>query len=70
MDAQPAPTWAGFFIPKIRPAARLTPHHYFLSSDPLNNGMHWGHAGLLAALTVAFLATAVWAFDHRDLRQG
>lgn len=49
--------------------ARLTPHHYFLSSDPLNNGMHWGHASLLATLTVTLLAAAVWSFDHRDLRQ-
>lgn len=49
--------------------ARITPHYYFLSSDPLNNGMHWGHATLLTALTGALLVTAVWTFDHRDLRQ-
>lgn len=50
--------------------ARITPHHYFLSNDPLNNGLHWGHAGLLTGLTAALLTVAVWAFDHRDLRQG
>jgi ABC-2 type transport system permease protein len=50
--------------------ARATPHHYFLANDPLNNGMHWGHAALLAAVTAALIATAVSTFDHRDLRQG
>lgn len=49
--------------------ARITPHYYFLSSDPLNRGMHWGHAALLTAITGVLLATAVWTFDHRDLRQ-
>lgn len=50
--------------------ARITPHHYFLASDPLNNGMHWGHATLLAALTAALVAAAIWSFNRRDLRQG
>lgn len=50
--------------------ARLTPHYYFLASDPLNNGMQWGHGTLLAALAAAFIAIAVWSFDRRDLRQG
>lgn len=50
--------------------AMLTPHHYAMSSDPLNNGINWGHAALLAALAAALIAAATWAFDHRDLRQG
>lgn len=50
--------------------ARLTPHYYFLANDPLNNGMDWGHATLLAAVAAAFIGGAVWAFDRRDLRQG
>ena len=45
------------------------PFHYFLSSDPLNNGMNWLHAGVLAAMTAALLVLAVVAFDRRDLRQ-
>jgi ABC-2 type transport system permease protein len=50
--------------------ARVTPHHYFLSSDPLNNGISGGHAVVLAGLVTALVAVAVWSFDHRDLRQG
>lgn len=49
--------------------ARWTPNHYYLSSDPLVNGMHWGHAALLTALVVMLLAISVVAFDRRDLRQ-
>lgn len=48
--------------------ARLTPHHYYLSSDPLENGLRWGHAGVLAGLSAMLLGAAVWAFEHRDLR--
>ena len=29
--------------------AKCSPFYYYLTSDPLNNGMHWGHAGVLAA---------------------
>ena len=48
--------------------ARLTPFHYYLSSDPLNNGMAWGHAAVLAALSVVSIVAAVVSFDRRDLR--
>lgn len=47
---------------------RLTPHHYFLGDDPLNNGLNWGHAAVLAGLAVALIGVAVWTFDRRDLR--
>lgn len=43
--------------------------HYYLSSDPLVNGIHWGHAAVLASVVVILLAVAVFAFDRRDLRQ-
>ncbi len=49
--------------------ARWSPFYYFLTSDPLVNGLRWGHAGVLAALAVALVAVAVWAFRRRDLRQ-
>lgn len=49
--------------------ARLTPFYYYLTSDPLNNGMHWGHGAILAGLTVLLIALAVWLFSRRDLRQ-
>jgi len=49
--------------------ARWSPFHYYLSSDPLKNGMHWGHATVLAGLVVVLVAMAVGLFDRRDLRQ-
>jgi ABC-2 type transport system permease protein len=49
--------------------AKWSPFHYYLSSDPLMNGMPWGHAGVLALLTVALVAVAVMLFNRRDLRQ-
>jgi ABC-2 type transport system permease protein len=49
--------------------AKLSPFYYYLSSDPLMTGMHWGHGAVLAALTVVLVAASVWLFQHRDLRQ-
>ncbi|MGI9529225.1 MAG: ABC transporter permease subunit, partial [Acidimicrobiia bacterium] len=48
--------------------ARLTPFHYYLSSDPLNTGMDWGHAAVLAGLFLVTLVAAIVLFDRRDLR--
>lgn len=48
--------------------ARWSPFYYYLTRDPLNNGMPWGHAGVLAALTAALVASAVMLFRRRDLR--
>ena len=49
--------------------ARWSPFYYYLTSDPLNNGIHWGHTAVLAALFVGLVAVSVWIFDRRDLRQ-
>jgi len=46
-----------------------TPVHYYLSSDPLLNGMNWLHGGVLLALFAGLVALAVMLFDRRDLRQ-
>ncbi len=50
--------------------AKLSPFYYYLSADPLNSGMPWGHAAVLLALAVAIMAVAVPAFSRRDLRAG
>lgn len=50
--------------------ARLSPFHYYLSSDPLNNGMHWGHAAVLVAVLAVLVVAAVALFERRDIRQG
>jgi len=49
--------------------AKVSPFYYYLSSDPLLTGMHWGHAAVLGGLFVILVAAAVWLFQRRDLRQ-
>ena len=49
--------------------ARWSPFYYYLTSDPLTNGMHWGHGGVLAGLVVVLVAASVALFERRDLRQ-
>jgi ABC-2 type transport system permease protein len=44
--------------------------YYYSNSEPLINGLHLGHAALLAGLTVGLVVAAVRLFDRRDLRQG
>ncbi len=63
---------ANGFLPFSEGLEGLTkwgPFHYYLSSDPLLNGMNWGHAAVLLGLFVALVAAAVMLFDRRDLRQ-
>ena len=48
--------------------AAWSPYHYYLTSQPLTNGMPWADAAVLVALTVVLVAGAVFAFDRRDIR--
>lgn len=60
------------FLPlndKLAGYAKWSPFYYYSGSDPLNNGMNWGHGALLAALTAVFVILAVALFNRRDLRQ-
>ncbi|MEA2023548.1 MAG: ABC transporter permease subunit, partial [Actinomycetota bacterium] len=45
------------------------PFYYYLSSDPLMNGMDWGHGAVLTTLTLVLIGLAVVLFQRRDLRQ-
>jgi len=49
--------------------AKWSPFYYYLTSDPLINGMNWGHGAVLAGLAVALIAIAALLFNRRDLRQ-
>jgi ABC-2 type transport system permease protein len=49
--------------------ARFSPFHYYLGSDPLSNGMDWGHGALLAALAASLIVLSVVLFHRRDIRQ-
>jgi ABC-2 type transport system permease protein len=45
----------------------LSPFYYYSSADPITNGLHIGHAGVLLATTAVLLAIAVVTFNRRDL---
>jgi ABC-2 type transport system permease protein len=49
--------------------AKISPFYYYLTSDPLMNGMHWGHGAVLTGLAVILIALSVVLFQRRDLRQ-
>ncbi|HSF87690.1 MAG TPA: ABC transporter permease subunit, partial [Acidimicrobiia bacterium] len=63
---------ANAFLPlddSVAGLARWTPNYYYLTSDPLVNGLDWGHGAVLATLTVVLMAAAAVLFQRRDLRQ-
>lgn len=47
--------------------AKVSPFHYYLGSDPLNNGMDWSHAAVLAALCVVLIGVSFPLFARRDI---
>ena len=51
-----------------RVCARRSPWYYFDGSEPVYNGIAWGHLALLASASAALLVAAVVAFNRRDLR--
>lgn len=60
----------GFFSlsDSLAPLTRWTPWHYYLSSDPLVNGLDLVHAGVLAGIFIVLVAAAMVAFERRDVR--
>ena len=49
--------------------ARFSPFYYYLTSDPLVNGMNWAHGAVLTVLAIVFVGMSVVLFQRRDLRQ-
>ena len=49
--------------------AKFTPFGYYLSNEPLTNGMDWGNGLTLLVTFVVLVMAAVFLFDRRDLRQ-
>lgn len=45
----------------------LSPFYYYLSNNPLKNGLDVGHAVVLAVLGVVLFVVALFAFERRDL---
>lgn len=57
------------FSENLSGLVRWQPFYYYLTSDPLMNGMDWGHGAVLTTLIVVLVALAVVLFQRRDLRQ-
>lgn len=49
--------------------AAWSPFHYYLGNDPLNNGMDWGNAAILAGLSLGLIVLSSVLFERRDIRQ-
>ena len=50
--------------------AKAFPWYYFNGSQPLTNGIAWGHIGVLGAASVVLLGGALVGVNRRDLRIG
>ena len=51
----------------LEPFRKFSPFYYYNSTDPLGNGLDFGHAAVLLGLTLVFLAVALVSFQRRDL---
>ena len=47
----------------------LTPFSYYLGNDPLNNGIDWVDAAVLATLSAILIGLSFVLFQRRDIRQ-
>ena len=47
---------------------KFLPWYYFDGSDPVTNGVAWGHIGLLVSASAVLLAVSVIGFNRRDLK--
>ncbi len=59
------------FLPLIQggdAVAKLLPWYYFDGSDPVNNGVAWGHLALLIGGSALLLVAAAVGFNRRDLK--
>ena len=57
------------FSENLSGLVKWQPFYYYLSSDPLMNGMNWGHGAVLTVLVILLIALSVVLFQRRDLRQ-
>jgi len=56
------------FVEGLEGFAKFFPWYYYNGSEPLLNGINWGHIGVLFAGTVLFAVTSVIGVNRRDLR--
>lgn len=48
----------------------LSPFHWYLGNNPLNNGLDWVSVSLFTGFSTVFVVAAIVLFDRRDLRHG
>ena len=48
-------------------ASKISPFHYYITADPLLNGLNYTHALVLVALIALFTTVAAVGFERRDL---
>jgi ABC-2 type transport system permease protein len=56
------------FVEGLEGVAKIFPWYYFNGSEPLLNGINWGHMGVLFAGIAIFATAAVIGVNRRDLR--
>ena len=54
-------------VEALEPARFISPFHYYSGSDPITNGLHLGHIGVLVLIAVVLYVLATFAFERRDL---
>lgn len=59
----------GEVVDSISGLQKLSPFYYYLSGDPLVNGMDWSHATVHVAIVAVLLVASVAMFQRRDIRQ-
>ncbi len=60
------------FLPLIdggQTISKVLPWYYFDGSDPVNNGIAWGHLAVLISGSVLLLVAAIVGFNRRDLKR-
>jgi ABC-2 type transport system permease protein len=54
-------------VPGLHWVRNLSPFHWYLGGDPLDNGFQAGYAALLLGFGVVLVAAGTWLFNRRDL---
>ena len=51
----------------LRPVRPVSPFYLLLGNNPLANGLRWGPAAAVAAVSIALVALAAVGLERRDL---
>ncbi|WP_062211007.1 ABC transporter permease subunit [Demequina oxidasica] len=54
--------------PDLANWAKISPFYYYSGENPLEEGMNWGHMGVLVAIAAVLTLIGVLAYNRRDLR--